>query len=101
MKGFALFLGQMPRRGIHLFCVCCKSLCSRSHTGCLGVCFFCLVVLECSVPCTIWKEVATDGGFSVWQSAVHLLPCHEHIKICAVLVVYETQRRITKESQRR
>lgn len=63
-------------------CVCCKSRCSRSHLGCLAVCFSCLVVLECPAPCTTWKEVATDGGFSMWQRAVHLPPCHERRKIC-------------------
>lgn len=62
--------------------------------GCalLDVCS-CFVVLECRVPCTVWKEAAADGWFSVWRSTVHLPPCHKKIKICAVLNVYERQRR--------
>lgn len=60
-------------------CVCCKGLCSRSHIGCLGVCFSCLVVLECPVPCTIWKEMATDGGFSVCFPPAALSRAHKNL----------------------
>lgn len=47
----------------------------------------------------IRNEAAADGGFSVWRSAVHLPPCPEQIKICAVLVAYERQRRTRMDSQ--
>lgn len=38
-----------------------------------------LVVLACGVPGVIRRQAATDGWFSMWQSALHLLllgPCH-------------------------
>lgn len=38
------------------------------------------VVLVCCVPGVIWRQAATDGWFSIWQCALHLLlltPCHE------------------------
>lgn len=48
---------------------------------------------------SIRNEAAADGGFSVWRSAVHLPPRPKQIKICAVLVVHERQRRTRMDSQ--